>query len=109
MQDRGTKPFKENRPDQDVQGHFPESGRRVVRTQADPTIEEQIKRKDHGNEKTIIQMTVKKRRILVQVRFDQLAVDEVGPRAQKKKRITKITECAPFFSRHRGSRCQPPP
>ena len=102
MQDGGTKPLEEHRPDEDVGGHFPEAGRLVVGTKAQPSVEEQVERQRDGDEEAVVEVAVKYGGVAVQVGLDELAVDEIGGEAEQEDGIAVITEIPIGFSKHRA-------
>jgi len=88
-----------------MQANFPASWRSIVGAQAKLAIEEKIKRQHHRHEKAIIQVSVKKGGIVVEVGFDQLAVNEVGREAHHENRVMPVTESTVSFKKHKESQC----
>jgi hypothetical protein len=81
---------------------FPPSGRFVIRTKTDPSVDEKIKRQRHGHGQGVVEMTVKERGIMMQVRLDQRAVDDVNRKADEENRVAPVTKPSAPLSRHRG-------
>jgi hypothetical protein len=70
MQHKWTEPLEENNLNQNVKPNFPASRWGVIGAQAKSAIEEKIKRQHYRHEQAIIQVSVKKRGIVVEVGFD---------------------------------------
>ena len=85
-----------------MQSDLPPSGRIVIRTKTDPSVDEKVNRQRHGNGQGIVEMAVKERGIMMQVRLDQRSVDGIDREASKKNRVAPVTKPAAFLSRHRG-------
>jgi len=108
MQNNWAKPLEENKPNREMEGDLPPPGRLVVGTKTDPPVDKKVNRQSHGNGEGIVEMTVKERGIMMQVRLDERAVDGVRREADEKNRIAPVTKIPVFIKRHRGSQNWPP-
>src|SRR5476651_1998395 len=91
-QNHRAEPFKENNPHRDMEADFPPSGRFVIRTKTDPSVDEEVNRQRHGHGQGIVEMTVKEGGIMRQAGLDQGAVDAIDRKADEENRIAPITK-----------------
>src|SRR5476651_2653052 len=92
VQDHRAEPFKENNPHRDMETDFPPSGRFVIRTKTDPSVDEEVNRQRHGHGQGVVEMTVKEGGIMRQAGLDQGAVDAIDRKADEENRIAPITK-----------------
>jgi len=59
VQSQRSEPFKENHPHRDMETDFPPSGRIVIRTKTDPSVDEEVNRQRHGHGQGVVEMAVK--------------------------------------------------
>ena len=78
------------------------TGALVIRTKADPSVDEEVNRQRHGHRQGIIEMTVKERGIMMQIGFDQRTVDEVGRQTDEENRVAPVTKTSVSLNKHRG-------
>jgi len=108
MQNHRPEPLEENKPHREMESDLPPPGRFVIGPKADPPIDEKINRQRHGHGQGVVEMTVKERGIIIQVRLDERAVDDVSRKADEKNRIEPVSKAPAFFRRHRESPNWPP-
>ena len=101
VQDHRAEPFEENHPHRDMESDFPPAGRFVVRAKLDPPVDEEINRQCHRHGQGVVEMTVKERGIVMQIRFDQRAIDKINREADQKNGVAPVTKPACFLNRHR--------
>jgi len=94
VQNHRAKPFKENNPYRDMKGDFPPTRRLVVRTKPDPSVDKEVYWQGHGHGQSVVEMPVKEGGIVMEVRLDQRAVDDVGREADEENGIAPITKSA---------------
>src|ERR1700722_3899089 len=100
VQNNRPKTFKENDPHRDMKTDFPPSGWFVIGTKTDPSVDEEVNRQRHGHRQGVVEMTVKEGGIMMQMRFDQRAVDDVDREADKENGIAPVTKPSAPLSRH---------
>ena len=97
----GAEPLKKGNPDRKMEDDFPPAWRRIIRTQTDPAIDEKIDGQQNRDDEDVVQMSVKKGRIVMQVRLDHAAVQGINPAADQKYGIAPVTVLTLSVSRHR--------
>jgi len=84
MHHHRAKPLEKNDPDRDMQGNLPPAGRFVIGAKTDQAVSEEKDRQRHGYGQSVVKMTMKKRRVMVQVWLDHHAVDDINREANEK-------------------------
>jgi len=82
--------FEQNRPDTEIEGYLPRSGRPVVVTQLEPPLQRQEHRQRARDQQHIVKMIVQKRRM--NVRFHQPSIGGVQSAAHKEQGVSQVTE-----------------
>jgi hypothetical protein len=92
VEDVGPEPLEEDGPDEEVRGDFPPARRGVVGPQAEHSIGEQEEGQRAGDEERVVEMAVEERRVGVEVRLDEEAVDGVDRERDEEDGVAGVAE-----------------
>lgn len=96
-----TEPLEEDAPHRDVQCYLPPSRRLVVRPKSDLAVDEEIDRQRNGHRQAVVEMTVKKGRIMMEVGLNHQPIEGVRRETSQKERITPVSKVPRLLNWHR--------
>lgn len=100
MEDGRAGNLEEDDPDDEMKRNFPPAWRLVIRAKTDEAIneEEQWQRDRHCQR--VIEMTMEKRRVVVEIWFDNEPIQDVESQSHHKERVLPVPESAMAVSWH---------